>query len=267
MSSEPFFKLKFVKTGSGVASIGGRKYSVIAPAVICLNSRDNVSVSDKEEWSELSAEFSPSSVNSNFGSDFFERTRESFSPTEQLDYDYLSVFIERTDEFPCVISLSPSEASNILRLMKSFLREIEEKPDGFWKCRSRSNLLEILFILFKIAQEGNKVFEAEDSLSGRIIHYINCSYRDKISVADLCARFETNRTTLSKLIRLETGYSLIDYVNKTRVSAACLILRDTKLPVDEVSFRTGFNDPAHFSRIFKKHIRISPGEYRKKFSN
>ena len=267
MTNEPFFRMIFVKAGSGIASIGGKKYSIVAPAVLCLNSRDEYSVSDQDDWRDLTIEFSPSMVNSNFDSDFFDRTRESFLPTEKLDYDYLSSFVVRDFGFTCIISLSPAESSNILRLMKSFLREIEDKPDGFWKCRSRSNLLEILFILFKICQEGSNPLETEDSLSGRIIHFINCSYREKISVSDLCARFETNRTTLSKLIRSSTGYSLVDYINKTRASAACLILRDTKLPVDEVSFRTGFNDPAHFSRVFKKHIKMSPGEYRKKFSN
>lgn len=43
------------------------------------------------------------------------------------------------------------------------------------------------------------------------------------------------------------------------------MLRDTLLPISEIMYRVGFNEANHFSRIFKKHMNVSPSDYRKKY--
>ncbi len=45
------------------------------------------------------------------------------------------------------------------------------------------------------------------------------------------------------------------------------LLLSTNLNSAEITFKIGFNDPAYFSRFFKKHTGISPLNYRKKYKN
>lgn len=60
------------------------------------------------------------------------------------------------------------------------------------------------------------------------------------------------------------GKTPVDYRNEIRMTAAASLLKRSNLSVAEIAFKTGFEDPYYFSRIFKKTVGISPIAYRKK---
>jgi len=62
-----------------------------------------------------------------------------------------------------------------------------------------------------------------------------------------------------------TGYSSIAYVQYLRIEEAKRQLERTDVPVEEISWNVGYEDPAFFRRLFKRITRISPGAYRRKF--
>jgi AraC family L-rhamnose operon regulatory protein RhaS len=43
---------------------------------------------------------------------------------------------------------------------------------------------------------------------------------------------------------------------------ACTLLRDTRLPIYEIMSRIGYENPSHFTRIFRQMMDIAPSEYR-----
>ena len=53
-----------------------------------------------------------------------------------------------------------------------------------------------------------------------------------------------------------------NFLTNTRLMHAAGFLSHTNMTVNEVSRSAGFNDPAYFSNIFKKHYKLSPTEYR-----
>ena len=42
------------------------------------------------------------------------------------------------------------------------------------------------------------------------------------------------------------------------------LLRYSDKPITAISSYLGFSSPSHFSRVFKAHVCITPGEYRQK---
>ena len=50
-----------------------------------------------------------------------------------------------------------------------------------------------------------------------------------------------------------------------RIEDAKQQLERTAVPVDEVSWRVGYEDPAFFRRLFKRTTGLAPGAYRKRF--
>jgi transcriptional regulator GlxA family with amidase domain len=62
-----------------------------------------------------------------------------------------------------------------------------------------------------------------------------------------------------------TGFSPIDYVQRLRVEDAKRRLERTEAPVDEISWKVGYEDPAFFRRLFKRTTGLSPGLYRRRF--
>ena len=66
---------------------------------------------------------------------------------------------------------------------------------------------------------------------------------------------------LRHLFRLEMATALHAYLKQQRLSRAAELLKTTFLTVKEVSAATGFADPDHFSREFRKAFGVPPRSY------
>ncbi len=63
---------------------------------------------------------------------------------------------------------------------------------------------------------------------------------------------------LSRLFRRKFGLTPVDYRNSIRLEHARALLRNPRLTIAEVAYRSGFDDPAYFSRLFKRRHGASP---------
>lgn len=82
------------------------------------------------------------------------------------------------------------------------------------------------------------------------------------SLDELASRMNMSQSSLARRTKEEFGYSVIDYCNQVRLRFACQYLRLTDMPLFEISEQLGYHDNAHFSRSFKKHIGMTPSQYR-----
>lgn len=96
-----------------------------------------------------------------------------------------------------------------------------------------------------------------------VIDYVNVHYKERIVMKDIAEMAHISRTYLSILFKKETGEKFSDYLQKIRLKKACELLKGTNQQITEIAENTGFFDVAHFSRVFKEHYSVSPGEYRK----
>jgi transcriptional regulator GlxA family with amidase domain len=71
--------------------------------------------------------------------------------------------------------------------------------------------------------------------------------------------------TFKRRFTSATGLTPIAYVQRLRIEDAKRRLERTDVPVDEISWRVGYEDPAFFRRLFKRTTGLAPGAYRKRF--
>jgi transcriptional regulator GlxA family with amidase domain len=71
--------------------------------------------------------------------------------------------------------------------------------------------------------------------------------------------------TFKRRFKNATGHAPIDYVQRLRVEEAKRRLERTQAPVDEISWKVGYEDPAFFRRLFKRITGVTAGSYRRKF--
>lgn len=96
-----------------------------------------------------------------------------------------------------------------------------------------------------------------------VMEYISKHLTDRITIETLCAITGTSRSHLSYIFKAETGFSIVDYINRQRVAASCGMLRSTDLPVIDIALSCGFSDQSYFNRIFRSIKGVSPSRYRR----
>ncbi|CAH1221291.1 Regulator of RpoS [Paenibacillus allorhizoplanae] len=69
-------------------------------------------------------------------------------------------------------------------------------------------------------------------------------------------------TYFSKSFKEEVGVSYTQYIAKLRMDKAIELLSDPNNKVYEVAYAVGYNEYAHFAKVFKKYFKFSPTEYR-----
>lgn len=77
----------------------------------------------------------------------------------------------------------------------------------------------------------------------------------------LCSAIKVNRTYLSEYLRSE-GMTYYNYINGLRIHYAVQLLRSNpELPLLDVSYRSGYSNPATFRRAFREIMGCLPSEY------
>ncbi len=84
-----------------------------------------------------------------------------------------------------------------------------------------------------------------------------------LNLEDLSRRYGYNTKYISRCFRELVGVSFSDYLISCRIRHACLLLEESRMTVREVAAAVGYPDSLYFSKVFKRLIKSSPGEYRK----
>ncbi|TYP79154.1 AraC family transcriptional regulator [Paenibacillus methanolicus] len=263
------YRLVLVSGGSGLMRMNGKLYPLLAPSIICLNEQDEALLVSGGEPRTLTVYFHPAAINKQFQLGMPESP--DMSLTDFQDLWCLDPFRDRTEAgaAPCRIGMDVDTARFAGKLIEEMRVNLIRQPDAQWPCRSRSLLMELLFLVRRLLASGGEQPDAalpeEATGLAPMLAYLHAHYRAKVKLEELAQRFHTNRTTLNERFKASTGRSVMAYLNDIRMQNAGMMLRNTRLPVEEIMFAVGMRDHAHFARTFRKHAGYSPSEYRSRF--
>lgn len=152
-----------------------------------------------------------------------------------------------------VIRLSAQESRMLFETVK--LLEATEREQVYAKeMYSRILFLKLLIELNRCCICHPEVFHKTaryDKKVVEMIHYINENLSGDLSIEKLSARFYLSKYHMMRKFKVETGYSMHQYILEKRVLAARnLILSGT--PATIASIECGFKDYSTFSRAYKK---------------
>ena len=95
-------------------------------------------------------------------------------------------------------------------------------------------------------------------------HYIDVHYSEpELSLEEVAASAQISPGYLSRLLKLETGFSFVDYLTRVRITRAMQIMNDPAVKVYEVAEAVGYQSQHYFSRAFKRVFGQPPVEYRR----
>ena len=260
------FALLIIHEGSVSLQVGESVLNAMAPCLICLDETKEVKLRRKRHLVCDSIYFHPFFLNINMT---FERIH---SPNyEELanihDLFLLSPF---TSGRRPVLPMLDENQTTMRFLFSKLYTEMNEQPDWYYPCRSRSYFIEIMLLLERIydfvggrhVEPSEKTDEFENPHLQKAVAFIEAHYSENIILQDIVKACTVNHSTLTKLFKEEFGLTPIAYLWDYRITVSKKLLEFTNLPVKEIATRCGFKTIQHFSRKFEEELGISPAVFR-----
>lgn len=94
--------------------------------------------------------------------------------------------------------------------------------------------------------------------------YVEENYKDiTLSVNQVSDYVNMSAAYLGRVFKQVAGTTFTEYLTKYRLDAACKLLKETNMTVNEISDEVGFTNSSYFHIIFKKNMNCTPNQYRK----
>jgi transcriptional regulator GlxA family with amidase domain len=109
--------------------------------------------------------------------------------------------------------------------------------------------------------------DVDDSHAARVrdaARWIEENCERAIRVRDVCGFASMTERTLVRHFQEVTGMTPAHYLRKARFDLACRLLVSTRLPVDKIARRCGFNSGVMLAREFQRRLSVSASEYRRR---
>lgn len=184
----------------------------------------------------------------------------------KTDYDYSPDFL--ADAFY-------ADDQSVIQTGRAIFDKVELVPtsDGSldWLCTSKVPLFDErgavigLAGITRVIRDSDAVY-ADHPEMHRIVDYVRAHYREKLSISDMAQEGGISVSTQERLFRKLFGLTPLMYLQKTRLNAACSMLRDTDIDLARIAVDCGFNDQTSMTRLFRLELKITPLKYRRRFS-
>lgn len=220
---------------------------------------EKINIHDEVELIQF--EFMPSFINENF--------KDLESGSGLFDYTYIEPFLKCQNKIRPKLELSDITKNQVEILLSEMLCEYAEKKKGY-KHILKANLLKILILIDREYAYSKSADSIEKSLIIKYktaiieaLRYIDQYSATSMRLDDVCEYSMLSQTYFSRFIKYFTGKTFTEYLNDLRIKNTVKLLNETNKSITDICFEVGFNEVAHFNRVFKKICGTSPSEYRK----
>lgn len=95
--------------------------------------------------------------------------------------------------------------------------------------------------------------------------WLERNYWREISVEAMADRLGMSSRNFKRRFKAACGEPMTNYLQRTRIAAACDRLVASDVPIQRIIFDVGYSDASSFGRLFKETTGVTMGEYRKRF--
>lgn len=160
------------------------------------------------------------------------------------------VFLEGNGEY-----LSPINLDHLITNLLYTSKDLNSIKSYCYNCYDR------------LSKEKSTTRNTKNSISSKTIikvkEYIDQNYySDNINLDYLSSHFYINSCHLSSTFKKIIGESLVEYITKKRITEAKSLLKNDDIKLSEVAEKVGYKDYYYFSKLFKKHVGVSPLKYK-----
>ena len=165
----------------------------------------------------------------------------------------------------------------LYQLVKGAIKELEEQRLSY-QLSAKGLLLSLYIEIYRTEvyeKQGGASQNSDSNLSTTLqelesplsiapaLDYIEDNYAQQFTINDLADLCHWSPTHFRRVFHDIMGTSPLDFVNNTRITKACMMLRTTEDSILNISENVGFRSVSSFNRYFIKKMQMSPRDYRK----
>lgn len=222
----------------------GQKYEIYTESnrpvrmySICLECELNVNVIDSEKLSESDTR---NLMKNLLSGNRFLLPKEGLS---SIQFDWVLPYVKKI--ISCYAGERIGEETRALTLILELLSKI-----------TKTSMDEVAF--------DAKAFPTSAvAYSEMVVSYIIKNYRKKISVLEIAEEFGLTPNYLHAIFKQVKGTTIIDYLTAYRMNIAKTYIERFGLKAYEAAEMVGIDDPAYFSRVFRKLYGKSVSEFKR----
>jgi len=141
----------------------------------------------------------------------------------------------------------------------------------YWFDRSRIRALDslpeirewIAAELARLLSRGHPVYWDSKSLIRDLRDYVARRFTsEEMTLASLSSKFGMNVYQICRLFKSEFGQNFHVFLTELKMEKAKEYLRRSAMPVQDIAFLVGYKETKYFFKVFKKHVGLTPSEYR-----
>ena len=95
-----------------------------------------------------------------------------------------------------------------------------------------------------------------------IVIELVANVRERRSLPELARHLDLSPSRLEHLFKSQTGISIRTFAINLRLHRAAAMLRVPDVLIKTVLYETGFNHPANFSHLFRKHFGVTATRFK-----
>jgi len=154
--------------------------------------------------------------------------------------------------------------SDFLSILDALERELVTAGDTH--SRAAHYHLGLLSVFFERQLQDKTTDAHADTSAARLVaaytDLIERDYRKGHGIADYATALGVTSTHLTRCCNKTCGRSALAILKDRIHYEACILLRDTTLPINQIASELGFASPAYFSRTFQAQGGHSPSVFR-----
>ncbi len=194
-----------------------------------------------------------------FNEDFIQYNRKNHVPLKEYK-------LFNNPDFKSLITVVPEKREKLRNITRLISEELQNRDDY-----SQDIVLSLLHLFLL---ESRRIFDQQyqspkeepdttpDTTIIRFKQLIEENYMTQKNVTPYAEMLNMNPSCLNELAKRTTGITAGELIRNRVIDETKKLLYSSSMSGKEIAFELGFDDPAYFSRFFRKYTRLTLKEFR-----
>jgi len=245
-SRDNIFRMIFINSGSTLFKIDFSLYKISGPALVFISEHQLLNI---------------------------QKTSENVQgKTVCFSNDFFCIKLNRSETFcdavifnttkPPYVELEASEMRKVDYLITAMQNELEEANEFQGEIIiSQLKTLLLYSSKIKLKQFGEVDLSVLSAVVTDFQNLLDTEYERQHNVQFYADALHISPKGLNKAVKKELGRTVSELIKEKLIVEAKRELYTKELSIKEIGYKLGFEDPAYFSRFFRKETSHSPKEY------